>query len=307
MVPTFFLAGAPKAGTTSLYNYLGQHPEIYLSPVKEPGFFASKELEAWESEKMRAAVERNRHALRDYVRGPMSEPLDRGLALEWDTYLQLFRHARGELALGEGSVVYFWAPSAPAAIRERVPDAKFVVVLRDPAERFVSHCLATVWAEPRWTVRERFEAAIARRDEWGPTLDAGCYATNLRRFFAHFPRENVRVHLYEDFRADPRAVLRDVFRFLGVRVDHPIDLRVRHNEPTLPRFRRLHRARRALLGNTSLTAMLPPGVRRSVQGWYRGSRRAIAPADRALLIEYFREEVLATADLIGRDLRAWLR
>lgn len=308
-LPTFFLAGAPKAGTTSLYHYLGGHPQIFVSPVKEPTFFAATELLAWKSAAMQERVGDNAEALREYVEGPMDQELPRGLALEWETYVQLFRNVRDEVAIGEGSAAYFWAPSAPAAIHARIPGARFIVVLRDPAERFFSHCLAAMWTGPHRTVRDRFRSALDGEGEWGPTLDAGRYATNLERFFGLFPREQIRVYRYEALRSDPRALLRDAFSFLGVHPDHEVDLTSRRNEPVLPRYRRLHAIRRAVLGDASVTAMLPESARRALQRRYRQPRAELRlePEERRMLIDYFRDEITRTADLLGWDLTAWLR
>jgi hypothetical protein len=308
-LPTFFLAGAPKAGTTSLYRYLGTHPDIYVSPVKEPGFFASAELLAWESPAMKTAVRRNAAALEAYVAGDMREELDPGLALDWHTYTALFRNVRHERAIGEGSVVYSWAPSAPAAIHARLPMAKFIFVLRDPAERFFSQCLAAMWAGPHRTVRDRFRAAQAREGEWGPTLDAGRYATNLERFLARFPRDQMRIYRYEQLRSEPHALLRDAFEFLGVRPDHVVDVAERRNEPVVPRWPRLHAARRAVFGNRSMTAWLPSSARGALQRRYRGTRveMQLEPGDRRMLVDYYRDEIRRTADLLDWELSAWLR
>src|SRR6185503_6297315 len=87
-LPNFFVAGAPKAGTTSLYHYLRQHPQVFMSRIKEPTFFAAADLMS--RDRYRRRQERDRVALQSYLAGP--QPLHASLYVtEWDDYLQLFR------------------------------------------------------------------------------------------------------------------------------------------------------------------------------------------------------------------------
>lgn len=118
-LPTFLVIGAAKAGTTSLYHYLGQHPQVFMSPVKEPGFFA---LEG--------------HPL-DF-RGPGDEWLRQATTTTLEAYQKLFEGVRDEPAVGEASVLYLHHHAAPEAIARYVPDVKLVAVLRDPVERAYS-------------------------------------------------------------------------------------------------------------------------------------------------------------------------
>ncbi len=238
-LPNFFLAGVSKAGTTSLYQYLRQHPQVYMSPVKEPMFFGAADLlsEPYRQHVLRQ-VERDRRALRQYL-ACAQRPGASYLVLEWQDYVALFRNVQDELAIG----------------------------------------------------------------------DVGRYATHLQRFFELFPREQIRIHLYDDYRADPHAVLSDIFAFLGVAPDHPIDVSRRYNETLVLRFPVLHALRRRMFGATSPVHWLPERARRAVRRLSnrRGAIMVMNSADRQMVVEYYRDEILRTADLIGRDLSAWLR
>src|SRR5579864_1438595 len=111
-LPNFFIVGAPKAGTTSLYHYLDQHPQIYMSPVKEPNYFASEvRLEGF-SEEFREQAVTDIAQLRKYLDGPISEKRFGGLVAAWPDYLKLFKNVQGEQAIGEASVCYLWSESA---------------------------------------------------------------------------------------------------------------------------------------------------------------------------------------------------
>jgi Sulfotransferase family len=308
-LPNFFIAGAPKAGTTALYFYLRQHPQVYMSPVKGPTFFGAADLLSGpHGDQVRRDLPAHRAALAQYLDGTRVSG-GMPLVLDWQDYLSLFANVREETAIGEGSVGYFRLPGAPRAIRSIVPGARLLFILRDPAERLFTAHLGTLWQGSRATFRARLLAARDPRDPWAPSLDAGRYATHLTRWLDVFPRERVRIHLYEDYRADAGAVLRDIFAFLGVAPDHPIDLSRRHNETVVPRFGGVHALRRRVLGSRSLPGWMPAGARRVLRRLYRRPRQHLTldPEDRCLAIDQYREEIERTADLIGRDLSAWLR
>jgi hypothetical protein len=307
-LPNFFLAGVSKAGTTSLHRYLDQHPQVFMSPVKEPMFFAAADLLSrpyWSDVAETAA----RHAkLEAYLDGPQP-PGAEHFVLEWEDYVRLFRDVREETAVGESSTAYLWLPSAAGAIRSAVPDARLVFVLRDPADRLFTLYRGSLRREPGVPFRDWFQASLEQPRRRFLRLDPARYATHLQRFFDAFPRERARVYLYDDYRTDARAVLRDLFAFLGVRPDYPVDVSRRHNETLQPRFPRLHAMRRRMLGDASLTRWLPDGARRALSRLYlgRGDGRPMDPADRRLAIDHYRDEIVRTQELVGRDLSAWLR
>src|SRR5262249_39324802 len=111
VLPNFFVIGAPKAGTTSLYEYVAQHPDVYMSPVKEPAYFKPRHPPGGED----------------------AEPEDRLAA-----YVALFDGVAGEHVVGEATPSYLQSASAAARIRDAVPDARLVAVLRNPVDRAYS-------------------------------------------------------------------------------------------------------------------------------------------------------------------------
>ena len=306
MLPNFILAGPPKAGTTSLHQYLRQHPQVYMNPIKEPTFFAVADLQSRPD--YHATVERERAPLQAYLRGPQTAPAQFWVTA-WDDYVQMFRNVQNQTAVGEASVSYFWMPSAAQAIRTRLPGARLIFLLRDPADRLVAWYMMSLRHEPRLTFRTWFERARNGGDHRGPAVEGGRFATHLQRFFDLFPRQQVRVYLYESLQTDARAVVRDMLTFLDVDPDRPIDVSRRHMETVVPRFPAVDRLRRRILGNRSVASWLPAPARRTLrQLLYRG-RQSFPwhPDDRRLVIDFYRDEILRTADLLGRDLSAWLR
>jgi hypothetical protein len=303
-VPNFFIAGAPNTGTTSLYHYLRQHPQVFMCPVKEPSYFGRPESQANGSGNGRYAAWR-RSALRRVGRLVKRS----GTVATWDAYLRLFEGARNEPAIGEATPRYILLPEAARAIRERIPHAKIVFTIRDPADWLFTRYLDRFWPDRGGSFRQRFLDATRPRAEWASALLVGRYATNLQRFYDVFPREQIQVHLYEDLRQNGRAVLQSILSFIGVDPQYPIDMSLRHNERRLPRFPRLHALRRRLFADFPLTQWFPPPARRLLRTAYIGPKpnTQLAPADRALVIDYYRDEIGRTAALTGRDLSAWLR
>ena len=208
--PNLFIVGAGKAGTSSLSDYLDQHPEIFMSPVKEPHFFS------------RAS--------------PALEPPIR----DQEGYLDLFAASTREKLLGEASVSYFWDPKSPAAIKRVSPAAKILVILREPLERAYSH----YWhafkngVETR-SFLEAVEDELKRRyvPRREPYLERSLYAEPLQRYLDVFGG-NVFVLFFEDLARDVVGELRKVFVFLSVApgVAERIDARAR-NAFALPRSR----------------------------------------------------------------------
>jgi len=274
-LPNFFIAGAPKAGTTSLYHYLDQHPQIYMSPVKEPNYFASEIRVQRFSEALQEKVRRDQHAMREYLSGPMSEKRFGAVGLEWGEYLRLFEQATDETAIGEASVCYLWSQSAARNIFEKVPNAKIVMILRDPADRAFSQYMHGV---NKGVIRDSFRSYVDRDLRHGgecfdvmlPFLEMGRYAEQVRRYLDLFLRENIRILFYEDYESDAGRAIRGLLEFLNVDPTVQIDLSEKH-----------------LVGRAA-------GLRMN-------------PQDRTYLKEYYRHDIEDLAAMLGRDLTSWLQ
>ena len=191
-MPNFLIIGAMKSGTTALYYYLEQHPDIYMSPVKEPNFFSSQEQEN--------AADAVTHI---------------------GTYQHLFRGGSGKKAIGEASHSYLYEPGAAAEIRRYIPEARLIAILRNPIDRAYSHFLHMVQTgtEPlddfEQALREE-EVGIHKERTFQDYIGRGLYYDQLERYFGTFPREQVRVYLYEDLSDAPISTVQDAFRFLKV-------------------------------------------------------------------------------------------
>jgi len=224
--------------------------------------------------------------------------------LDWHDYLHLFSGVRHETAIGEASVAYLASLGAAAAIRARVPDARIVMMLRNPIDRLFGRYLAVrdggdAASFIEWLDRRVVEDG-ARDTPAGP-IWPGRYAVHLQRYLASFPAEQIRVLVYDDYVRAPRDVLRDLFQFLGVDPEFRVDITRHHNVSMSRRWPALHPVLRPL------RAVVPAQLANIARGWLLTPRRA-APTgdDRAKAIEVYRDDIRALEQFIQRDLSAWL-
>ena len=319
MLPNLFVIGAAKSGTTSLHHYLGQHPDIFMSPVKEPNYFAFEEevpVFSGPDESGRSSFERDRLQREKYEFSVVDRP----------NYEVLFAKGANRRFRGESSASYLYFPGTAARLQKQVPDARIIAVLRHPVERAVSKFqqMRRDHAEPLPTFAEAVEAEPRRlREGWAPTwlyMDRGYYARQLKPYFDIFRPEQIHVLLYEDLRRDPKQCLRDIFGFLQVDPDIAIDTDRLHNVsavPEVPRFALLYRAIvRPFLHSARLQGLLPTKLADIVRPLARRfllkrtdpvDKARVTPELHDQLLEEFRADIVELQEIIGRDLSHWLQ
>jgi hypothetical protein len=292
-LPNMLILGAAKCGTSSLYKYLDQHPDVFMSPFKEPQFFI------WEG--------------RAYdIQGPGVQQVAKSVVTDLASYQELFSGAKHERIRGEGSTGYLHTPGVPERIRARVPNARLIAILRNPIDRAYS---AFVHAqregfEPLSNFSEALEQEQRRLEEgWiGLTLytTIGMYASQLEGYLAHFPREQLRVYLFDDLVRNPLALARDAFRYLGVDDSFEPDVSLHENRGRAVRSVALRH-----LANVVRTSRIG---RRVPSGPFRAflrtvNERPIEPlddSDRQRLARAFERDLERLSQLLGRDLSPWL-
>jgi hypothetical protein len=305
-MPNFFIVGAQKAGTTSLYHYLNQHPQVYMSPIKEP-FFFDHELDS------------KGEVVRREFRGHRQPPRFTNI----EKYSTLFEGARGEKAIGEATPLYIYAPGTAERIESYVPGAKSIALLRNPADRAYSAFLYAVrmGVEPRKRFAQALrEEPLRMRSGWHYVFhyrSRGLYYQQLKRYYEVLGRERLGVWLYEDMREDPASVAQSVFRFLEVDDTFTPDTSSRYNPAGVPASRSARAAIRAtnrvvwvlrkVLPPTSRILPLAFKMRRVVQSRVLTEPPPIDPELREELVEGYKEDILRLQELIGRDLSMWLR
>ncbi|HEY3248023.1 MAG TPA: sulfotransferase [bacterium] len=293
--PDFFIVGAPKCGTTSLYRWLSEHPDVYMSPRKEPHYFCP-----------------DLYSPR-YVH---DEP----------AYLALFSKAAGQSRAGEASVYYLYSREAARRIHAFDPQARIIMMLRRPVEMI--HSLHSQRLFSGHEEIEDFEEALtaepARKRGFNlppnpypiPCLfyrEVGRYAAQVARYLDVFPRSRVHVIIFDDFVRDPAATFGDVCRFLGVDPEFRPDFAPANTNTTIrsPRLRdwmKFSPATRALA-----RAVMPRPLRRGLaERLHQLNRRAtprppMSAALRRGLQAEFAADVAALGALLDRDLSRWNR
>jgi len=283
-----------------------------MSPIKEPHFFAEEMREGNFDSELRRRITSDARGLREFLDGPMIGKRFGGIVTNWADYVRLFANAHGQLAVGEASACYLWSPTAAERIAARIPDAKILVMLRDPAERAFSQYLHGIGnGSIRWTFREHIQRNRLHRSGQlcihYPFLEFGFYAEQICRFMKWFGR-NVWVGFYEDFRSCPLNLYQDICQFLGVAQDFYPDMERRHMEAEVPRVVSVGWLKRSGVWQSAALvtpSSLRPLIRRALMR--RAEKTRIDPADRRYLHDFYREDIQKLASLLGRDLDEWLR
>ena len=264
MLPNFLLIGANKAGTSALHQLLDGHPQIFMSPVKEPSYFALDGPPA--------------------VGGPDGNFVEH---MVWDreAYERLFEGVVDEVVVGESSTIYFASETAPERIHAEVPDAKLLVVLRDPSDRARSaHDMYVANGFEDLGLVDAVEAELAG-SVWRKYVRLSRYADSLERYRALFG-DQLKVVIYRDFRQRPRETVSEIFEWLGVDPDVPVDVDRQVNVWKVPRSRL-----KRLVGRI-------PGLRRA-------AGRGADPEVRRHLIEILEDDIERVEDLLDQDLAHW--
>jgi hypothetical protein len=309
--PNFFIVGAPKAGTTSLYYYLDQHPEIFMSPLKEPSYFSSEVRSENFEPALQPQARRDEQSTRQYLAGPLDQKRFSGIVRDWNDYLRLFASSNGHKAIGEASVCYLWSETAATAIASRLPNARIVIVLRDPSDRAFSQYLHNISdGLVSHSFRSHVYASLQRKEKtFGvlyPLLEVGLYTAQVQRYLDTFPRGQIGIWLYEDTKRP--TFLPDVLRFLQVDPTITLDTSTRHLEPQLPRLTGMSQTLRRRGLWTTLKHLTPTPLKpiaRTLAYRKTGSVK-ISAEDRAFLIDYYKEDIVKLANLLNRDLSPWL-
>lgn len=279
--PAFFLVGGSRCGTTSLHGAFVQHPKIFVPRAKSPNYFTAPDMADFPA--AAAMIAMKGHSITDR-----------------DEYLGLFADATDDQLPGEVSPVYLQSTHTAARIAEFAPEAKIVVILRNPVERAFAHYIGR--RRDGLDDRTSFEAAIAselaerepKAVAFNHYLAIGRYAFFLKTFYREFPGEQIKVLFFDDLVQDPVAVLQDLFGFLGVerlgdRI--PLDHKNRGGIIRNPLLRSVW-TRTALL-RAGLRKHLPETVRNLAGRTFLSGieKPSMDPAIRRDLIEYFTEEL----------------
>jgi hypothetical protein len=289
--PNYFVVGAAKAGTTSLYNWLNQHPEVSVPMPKEPSYF-----------------------VRNYG------------CSDWQRYLSFFP-IRGETrAIVDTSASYLAAPESPAWIFKELGSVKIIIVLRNPAHRAYSLYSWMVMegyennadfdqALAEETVRSQSEEFYWHNPEYSwdyMYFQSGLYFEQVKRYLDIFGRENVKIYLFEDLIKNSSSIIKDLYGFLNVSTDF-VPTFSHENKSKLPRFVGLQYLLRVSF--YKVTGKFPAGLRPLINR-ARGpmidlNRRIgraphLSPKTEYTLCLKYKNDIEKLSDLIRMDLSSWI-
>ena len=290
-LPTFLIVGVQKAGTTSIYNYLEKHPQVYMSPIKETNFL----------EKDWSTVE-NAHKNKNGI-------------LTIEDYGKLFEGVTNEIAIGEASPNYlFHYQSSAARIQQYVPDAKLIAVLRNPVERAYSDYLMHIRDAINYrSLAEQIEHSANKSF----ILLKGFYCTQVKYYLDLFGSEQFKVFLYDRLCQNSLKFMQEMYRYIGVDDTFNVDTSKKVQTAKVPKNQAINNLLqrdnpiRSLAAST-LKTIMPLETRQKLRDRlidFNSKSKKEAPLDpetRQKLVELYREDILKLQDLIQQDLSPWL-
>lgn len=294
--PNFFIVGAPRCGTTALYSYLRQHPDVFLPEYKEPHFFNT-----------------------DMNSG--------GAVRNEASYLALFAEAKDQTRIGEASVYYLSSQAAPQRIKGFCPQAKIIMMLRNPVDAvdaLHAHQVAA-WIEEEWDLEQAL--ALEEKRKRGAHIPPWMndphklfyrqtvnFAAQVRTYSNVFGRENLHVIIYDDFKRDTAKAFRQTCSFLGVNPDIQLEFPVVWANPSfrswvLAKFIRQPPNLARRLGRIFLPSRVRAKVVSSLNAWnkVRAPRQPLPMELRMRLTAELAPEVHELSNMLGRDLSSWTR
>lgn len=299
-LPNFLIIGAAKSGTTALYHYLKQHPQIFFSARKEPHYFSYTQ------------TSKQTNGPSHYVKNAITDFYE---------YKSLFDDANGYLAVGEASPTYLYIPEAGWRIKELIPSVKMIAILRNPVERAYSAYMHLV--RDNLEVVKSFEEGLSLeetriRNNWGPIYHykkCGLYGEQLARFYELFSPAQILVLRHEEFELDPHSILERIYSFLEIKTDFRANTSFRPNVSGNPRSIILQNCFKLLFDKPNLIRtvsrkVLPETMRWKVTSNLRNSnleKSTMKDTTRKELINYFSSDIESLSHLLNEDFSGWLR
>lgn len=294
-LPNFLIIGAAKSGTTAIYTYIKQHPEIFMSSLKELRYFSN------------------------FNPPPGHIPYHRSVG-SLEAYESYFDDVKDEKIYGESTPMYLYTPGTAERIQAVIPDVKMLAILRNPIDRAVSaytHGLRD-WIETADTFREALRLEPERIEAgWGMLwhyVNAGYYYQQLQRYYAVFDPSQILVVLHDDLVADTDALLVKIFNFLNVNPSFKPDTSSRPNVSGFPKSDFWYQLMKRVFYNDNFVKrmsrkLIPQKTREKITTGLRRAnmeKKEIPEDIRSHLIELFRDDIQNLSKLINRDLSNWL-
>ena len=294
--PNFFILGAPKCGTTSLAAWLAEHPNIFISPIKEPNFFNT---------------DLNKHVISD-----------------WQQYLKLYNKATDEhIAVGEASTTYLYSREAARNIENSYPGSRYIVMVRNPVEMAYALHEQEVFAghENILDFKRAWEMSPERRKglmapssctepRWLDYQKVSALGEQLERLYNYIPKERILVLLLDDIKINPQSEYKKVLEFLGVPIIEKESYQIynpskRARWVGLSRFISVTEKYAYVIKRKFGISHIPTGILSYIKNLNRENRPrpVLSQEFKKLLIDYYKEDIIKLERLINRDLSFWFK
>ena len=292
--PTFIIIGAMKAATTSLYTYLKQHPNIFMTTIKEPMFFNNLDQKT------------------EYIlKGKAKKNIE-----TFEEYYALFNTSK-EAAKGEASPGYIYNEKCAQLIKKHLPEVKIIAILRQPVDRAYSNFLHARRSdkEPISTFEDAFNAEEDRKEKkWSPLYhykSKGLYFQQLQRYYELFSKEQIKVILFEDIIKNPKSITQDIFKFLGVDTTFTPNTSKKANVSGKPKgiagWVIMKMRKKNLIPNIEFRKILPEKIVQFIlKTIYSKPEKINTDLIKKLTKKHYREDIKKLEKLISRDLSHWL-
>lgn len=295
VLPNFLIVGASKSGTSSIYHYLRQHSEIFLSNIQKEGRFFSQMTGNFD--------------------GPGDKHIDSSITRTLDDYIALFYGFAGEKAVGDISpeYLYYFEKSIPLIKQTLDKDVKIIIILRSPVDRAFSG-----FNHYKRDKREylTFEEALEKEDErrlnnwiWAwQYKNSGLYYQQVKAYLDNF--KNVKVLFFEDFNDSPIRILKEICEFIEVTPDFEFDTSYKYNVSGDPKNAVLYKLETSRGLVNFVKKLVPKKIVAKIKKSWSGEKQMVKttmnPETRKQLIEFFRGDILKLQELLKKDLSRWL-
>lgn len=279
----FFIVGAPKCATTSVYRYLDSHPLVFMSKPKEINYFSSEDIKNQKLYYQEKVVTTQA------------------------AYDRIFTNVGAEHILGDASVSYFYYPNVPKRIFDYNKEAKILIILRDPVERAYSHYLMD---KRLGYIDTLFENVFHNKDTYlnhfQQYFQLSMYSDPVERYISQFGERNVKILFDMDIRKDPESVYEELTEFLDIQ-PMAYSMNRQHNtykEPRNPVFSALYSS-----GNVRrvMQKIIPRSISARLKGYvFKSSDKPILGETlKVELYRFFDDDITRLEKLINRDLSHW--
>ena len=284
----FFIVGAPKSGTTSLYHYLSEHPQVEMSSQKEPDYFSDKAI----------------HEQGMYYAKNRINTLDK--------YDSLFVQ-KESVVYGEASVSYLFYENVAEDIKKYNPNAKIIIMLRNPIERAFSHYLMDYRLG---LISDSFENVLAKKSKhknahlfYQQYIEVSKYSRQIQRYLDFFEKDNILFIDYEDFKKNVSKTVFHVYSFLNISTGFTADINTKHNTFTMPKNKVIRLIYSFVFLRKILTFLFPAYLVKNIRVllFKSDKKPELLKETRSLLKRIFNDDIKNLEEVLSKDYSKWIK